>query len=450
MTDAVVTDTVVTGAADRLTKVLKLSDDGYILLGEGQVIVEMNDEAGRMFGVACSELVGKPLEDAAVKSKAWDRLCSACREGSRNDLYLSLANGRRVLASLRRKPHAQTIELIKLCDLEIFDYRRQIALGQESETGSGHMSNNRTRPDFEVQRTLAPELHKVLSRGERAIQQGARILITGASGVGKSEIARYLHSGVARASDPFVSVNCAIASPADLASVLFGDEANKDGAIFRAAGGTLFLDEVAEIPPSVQARLVGYFEDSILTAPNKHASIATGPRVITATNRDLQQLVREGKFRPDLYYRIAVVGLAIPALREMPALIAHLTDRFLLTLNQRRKTPVVLPERFREVLDDYSFPGNIRELLNIVQRAAIFMEDAADMEELVCELLTSGQILPEADLPEPTTLDLKTEVRRFERALIDKAIRMHGSKRKAAAALGVDIGTVSRKTTDGP
>ena len=436
--------------SERLSTVLRLSDDGYILLGDGGVVVDMNDEAGRMFGIEPKDLVDKAIDTVRIEGGAWRTLTEACTEGKRADLSLNLLGGRRVLASLRRKPHADAIELIKLCDLEVFDYRRGIAQGVKPESLPGFMANNRTRPDFEVQRTLSPELHRVLSRGERAMQQGARILITGESGVGKSEIARFLHNTVARVSDPFVSINCAVTSNASLSSVLFGEASNRDGAIYRAAGGTLFLDEIAEVPLDVQARLVGFLEDSILDATSKHASIATGPRLITATNRDLQQLVKEGRFRPDLYYRIAVVGLAIPPLRQMPSLIRHLTDRFLLTLNRRRKTPIDLPDRFRELLDDHGFPGNIRELLNIVQKAAIFIEDARDMEELMAELLTSGQILLETELPEPATFDLKTEVKRFERALIDKAIRIHGSKRKAAKALGVDIGTVVRKTTASP
>ncbi len=208
-------------------------------------------------------------------------------------------------------------------------------------------------------------------------------------------------------------------------------------------GGTLFLDDVADLLP-VQARLLGFLEDG---AASRGIGPRRGPplRLIAATNADLQALVREGRFRSDLYYRLAVIALAVPPLRQMPDLIGHLTDRFLQTINQRRLTPVILPRRLRDLLDDYAFPGNIRELLNIVQRAAMaFMEDATDMEELFAELLTPVSDTP--DLAGVASLDLRTEVRRFERALIDKAIRIYGSKRKAAKVLGVDIGTIVRKT----
>ncbi|MCP4385799.1 MAG: AAA domain-containing protein [Hyphomicrobiales bacterium] len=432
--------------SERLSTVLRLSDDGYILLGDGGIVVDANEEASRGFGVEPKDLTGRALDTIPIEGVAWKSLVEACAKGGRTDLYLNLPAGRRVLASLRRTPHADAIELIKLCDLEIFDYRRGIAQGGKPENALGFMASNRTRPDFEVQRTLSPELHRTLSRGERAMQRGAPILVSGESGVGKSEVARFLHNSVARASDPFVSINCAVAANLNLASLLFGEDSNSDGAIYRAAGGTLFLDEIAEVPLDVQARLVGFLEDSILDAASKRASIASGTRLITATNRNLQELVKESRFRPDLYYRIAVVGLAVPPLRQTPRLIRHLTDRFLLTLNRRRRTPIEVPDRFREALDDYSFPGNIRELLNIVQKAAILIEDAQDMEELMSDLITAGQILPEPGFAEPATFDLKTEVKRFERALIDKAIRVHGSKRKAAKALGVDIGTVVRKT----
>ena len=141
----------------------------------------------------------------------------------------------------------------------------------------------------------------------------------------------------------------------------------------------------------------------------------------------------------------------MPPLRDLTPLIGHLIDRFSQTINQRRQTPMIIPQRVREILCDYSFPGNIRELLNIVQRIAIFLDDAADLEEILTDLLIPIDV-PETDRGSEdittATLDLRSEVKRFERALIDKAIRIHGSKRKAAKALGVDIGTVVRKTAD--
>lgn len=417
---------------------LTLSDDGHILLAPDSSVTALDDEAARLLGIdgACGAFAG-----ITTDLLGWDDVVQAVADGRRSDIYLRGPTGRRLLASLRRAPGASHVGLVELRDLDQFDYRRDRALGVQGDQPAFTTVDNRTRPDFATQRRLSPALNRVLSRGERAIRQGARILITGESGVGKSEIARYLHGFVADTRDAFVTVNCATDSAAGLDAALFAD----DGLIARAMGGTLFLDEVAEIPLSVQARLLGYLEDGV--APGGIGP-RRGPafRLIAATNADLQALVREGRFRSDLYYRIAVIGLAVPPLRQMPDLIGHLTDRFLQTINQRRVTPVILPRRLRDLLDDYAFPGNIRELLNIVQRAAIFMEDATDLEDLFAELLAPVSDAP--DLAGVASLDLRSEVRRFERALIDKAIRLHGSKRKAAKLLGVDIGTIVRKTAE--
>ncbi|MBK6468015.1 MAG: sigma 54-interacting transcriptional regulator [Rhodobacter sp.] len=168
---------------------------------------------------------------------------------------------------------------------------------------------NRTRPDFATQRRLSPALNRLLSRAGRAIRQGARILITGESGVGKSEIARFLHAVVADARDPFVIVNCATDSATDLDAALFAP----DGLIEQAMGGTLFLDEVAEIPLSVQARLLGFLEDGVArnTGPRRDPPL----RLIAATNAELQALVREGRFPLGsiLSHRSDRAGRAAPA-----------------------------------------------------------------------------------------------------------------------------------------
>jgi transcriptional regulator with PAS, ATPase and Fis domain len=135
----------------------------------------------------------------------------------------------------------------------------------------------------------------------------------------------------------------------------------------------------------------------------------------------------------------------------MPPLVGHLIDRFLQNINQRRTQPLIFPDRLRQILADYSFPGNIRESLNIVQRVSVFLEAGENVDTILTDLLVPIDVPGsegQDDLRFGATLDLKSEVRKFERALIDKAIRIHGSKRKAAIALGTTIGTVVRKTTE--
>ena len=407
---------------------LSLSDDGHVVVDARGKVVALDAQAAAMLGLDAEAAPGRDAAALGDRAEGWSILAEALREGRPADATLRLG-GRRVLAALRGP--AGGPRLLELRDLDALDWRRG--------AGSRALATARTRPDFEAQRRLSPELHRVLARGERAMEAGARVLIAGESGTGKSEIARFLHGRVADGHDPFVVVNAALGG-ALVAERLFGAHGHA-GAIAEAAGGTLFLDDLAELPAEAQARLVGYLEDG--EGRGGTVPAPTGLRVIAATNADLRRAVAEGRFRADLYWRLAVVTLRVPPLREMPGLVGHLTDRFLATLNQRRAAPVILPARLRELLDDHAFPGNVRELLNVVQRAAILMEDAADLEELMAELIVPA-MGPEGE--RPPTMDLRTEVRRFERALIDRAVQAHGSKRKAAKALGVDIGTIVRKT----
>ena len=420
------------------------SDDGFIVLDRQGSILEISSQAASILGHEREVVLGQSI---SVLPSLTD-VVGAETSMKRQDAILSFPNGRRALVSIRRSDASEGIRLIQLCDLDTFEYRRSKASGNMGRAGVNSAARHRTRPDFKAQRRLSPELNKVLSRGERAIQQGARILITGETGVGKTEIARHLHSSVTNADDPFVVVNCAISDPAEIVAQLFGDDDGSLGYFEQAAGGTLFLDEIAELPMSAQIRLLGYLENN--ETGTSHRKINENARVnlISATNLDLRKLSSEGKFRSDLYYRLAIMDLKVPPLRQMPALIDHLSHRFMGTLNQRRTSSMILSKRLRGALQDYSFPGNIRELLNLIQKAAILMEDAEDMDELISELIEPVSIEAGIENFAIGSSDLRAEVKRFEREIIDRAIKLHGSKRKAAIALGVDIGTISRKTSN--
>jgi transcriptional regulator with PAS, ATPase and Fis domain len=440
---------------------LEMFDDGLLLLSDQGLVQKISSEASRQLGVKAQAATDRPLGELLVKLHGWDDLLRAVATGQKTDCLLSRPDGRQILATTRAVSELHQdagVRLIVLRDLHGLDYRRDRAAGKINSQSALLVAEHRTRPDFAEQRRLSQDLHRVLSRGERAIVQGARILIMGESGVGKSEIARFLHSTVADADAPFVIANCAAASDQQFARMMFGDDRNGDnprdpGLIEQSEGGTLFMDEVGEIPLAAQGLLLRFLEDNSVSTQGSNQSRAMKVRVVAATNRDLRQLVREGRFRSDLYYRLAVVPLRVPPLRDMPALIDHLTTRFVNTINQRRHTPLLVPRRLREILADYSFPGNIRELLNIVQKLAIFLEDAEDLAEMMEDLLVpidihgaEGSMANER--PVTSAFDLRSEVRRYERSLIDQAIRVHGSKRKAASALGVDIGTIVRKTAE--
>ena len=448
-------------------------DDGVVLIGQSGKIVGANNEACGLIGQDFASIQNRTLADLEDLHPGLLPLANAISRGVNAEFVVRTAGGKTLFAVVRRarrnapeRPPSRTaLMIVTLRDLEVFEYRRRKALGNTVKPAFRTLADNKARPDFATQRLIAPQLEKALGRGERAILQGARILITGESGSGKTEIARYFHTFVSDTEDPFQVVNCASIPDSLFESEMFGYEkgaftgalsSGRAGLIEQAEGGTLFLDEIGEVPLSVQAKLLGFLEDGVVRriGGGKHRS--SHVRVIAATNRDLRQMVREGRFRADLYYRLAVVHLAVPPLRAIPELTAHLIDRFVETLNLRRAQKFSIPGWVRRRLIDYRWPGNVRELLNVVQQLSIFHDENADLDGMLSELLQpiSTSQEPQAGEFGPSPLpwsegevDLREAVRRFERRIIDRAIEVHGSKRAAARALGVDIGTIVRKTT---
>ncbi len=286
------------------------------------------------------------------------------------------------------------------------------------------------------------------------------VLITGESGTGKEVIARAIHELSPRAGSPFLGVNCAALSESLLESELFGHEKGAfSGAtssakgLFRAAdGGTLFLDEIGEISSEMQVKLLRAIQENEFERVGGVKTIRVNVRLITATNRDLAKQVELGHFREDLYYRLNVVPLHLPPLRErmddFEDILNHLLNRFAVRLNQtpRRCTSEAVTQ-----LKRHGWPGNIRELENIVERTLLFSDQAEiGIEDLA---LTAAAIVMNSDAPSASIDaddDLKTRVRkitrRVEHDMIEKALdETSGNVTQAAKKLGISRKSLQMK-----
>lgn len=314
---------------------------------------------------------------------------------------------------------------------------------------------------------LSPLLSHIADTGVRAFRRNARLLLLGEPGVGKTAIARHIHRAAGWSNRPFIHVNCGSIPDSLFESEMFGYERGaftgalhngKKGYIESAAGGTLFLDEIGEIPLHVQAKLLKFLEDSTIHPVGSPLGRTVNVQVITATNKDLRSLVERGEFRADLYYRLSVLPIEIPPLRahleDVPMLMLNLLDK----INQDREPPLILSNSCKDKLMQYSYPGNIRELVNIFERLAVLADDVAQEQHLPPELLTQiaktqaiehQTILPQLTCPNMLELSLKSHVQQFERDLILKAIAQQGSKIKAAQSLGIDVATLTRKLQRG-
>nr|WP_235376422.1 sigma 54-interacting transcriptional regulator [Pseudomonas nitroreducens] len=305
---------------------------------------------------------------------------------------------------------------------------------------------------------MSPLLSSIADMGVRAFRRRARLLLLGEPGVGKTAIARHIHRAAGWGDRPFIDVNCASIPETLFESEMFGYErgaftgalqSGKRGYIESASGGTLFLDEIGEIPLQVQAKLLKFLEDGTIQPVGSPLSKQVQVQVIAATNKDLRAQVAAGEFRADLYYRLAVLPVEIPPLRAHRDDLPVLMDILLARINRDRQPPLRLSSACRERLLGYDYPGNIRELVNIFERLAVLADDVADELHLPPELLGAPPAGSPVALDEPAaTIDdqpLKAQVQRYERQVILRAVRLCGSKRKAAIHLGIDVGTLIRK-----
>lgn len=302
----------------------------------------------------------------------------------------------------------------------------------------------------------SPQMKRLRERINFAAANGdVRVLILGESGTGKEAVAMQIHNRSPRRDEPFFSFNCACVAPNLLESRFFGHEKGaftgadrlEPGLFELADGGTLFLDEIAELPMEAQGLLLRVLEGGRFMRLGGKEEIETDVRLVTATNRDLPALVREGKFREDLFMRLNVIQLRTPALRERPEDIGTIADNW--WFNRFRKH---LAEVQKAALSAYSYPGNVRELINVLERACVFRESdfsrvLAEHREMNAGLFTGRAGVPpvRADAATSTSGDLPDEldeaIRRHVRLIYEKYAR---NVSKAAAALKITRTTLRK------
>ncbi|HEY3174296.1 MAG TPA: sigma-54 dependent transcriptional regulator [Candidatus Polarisedimenticolia bacterium] len=295
----------------------------------------------------------------------------------------------------------------------------------------------------------SPALREIVSTAQRAAESRSTVLILGESGTGKEVLARSIHRWSDRRAGPFIAVNCVALSEDLLESELFGHEKGaftgatqrKLGKFEIATGGTLFLDEIAELKPDLQAKLLRVLQEHRFERVGGTRSIDVDIRVIAATNRDLARAMEEGLFREDLYFRLNVITLTMPPLRERKEDIPLLQDYFLREFAAETKRPVGrVSEQVTRLLMRYEWPGNIRELENTIERAVVLGQD----DEIVPDDLPA-HILDYRAREADDDGSFHAQVRQLKADLIREALRKAGGHhRRAAVSLGLNPTYLSR------
>jgi transcriptional regulator with PAS, ATPase and Fis domain len=294
-------------------------------------------------------------------------------------------------------------------------------------------------------------MRRVLALAERAAATDSTVLITGESGTGKERIARLLHDHSRRSKKSFVGVNCGALPETLLESELFGHKkgaftgatADKQGLFEAASGGTLFLDEVGEMPLSMQVKLLRALQEHSVRPLGSTRDVPVDVRVVAATNRDLEAFVDAGGFRKDLFYRLRVIPLELPPLRERRDDVLPLARQFIAkTCKQNSCGPCALSSDVLDALHAYAWPGNVRELENAIERAVVLAEGQPKIE--------LGDLPPEIRAPaaaksaaaETESLTLAEAERRHILATLE---RFDGNRAATARVLGIGENTLWRK-----
>jgi NtrC-family two-component system response regulator AlgB len=291
-------------------------------------------------------------------------------------------------------------------------------------------------------------MRDALDTARRAAESDVTVLLLGESGTGKNVLARAIHAWSARRATPFVTVSCTTLAEHLLESELFGHAKgaftgawkDKPGRLEAAAGGTIFLDEIGELAPELQAKLLRFLEERAFERVGDTRTREVDARIIAATNRDLEAEVRAGRFRPDLFYRLAVVTVRVPPLRERREDLPALVDHLLAALAARHRRPRARIEpAAREAIAAYAWPGNARELANALERALVLARGDA----IGTESLPDAVLAPPRESRPPADGALSLE--EVERRHIQQVIASSPTLEDAAARLGIDPTTLWRK-----
>ena len=296
------------------------------------------------------------------------------------------------------------------------------------------------------------EMEHVLELAQRAAEVDATVLILGETGVGKEVIAREIHKKSPRSNGPFIKVNCAAIPENLLESELFGydrgaftgaSNKGKPGMFELANSGTILLDEIGELPLALQVKLLRVLQEKEVARIGGTRSQDLDVRIIAATNQNLERQIKKGLFREDLFYRLNVIPIVIPPLRHRPEDISLLVKHYLDMFNKRYKKDRKLSTEALEVLKHYSWPGNIRELKNLIERLVIMINEDTITPNHLREL--QDDRTSEMNFLHDAQPKLEEAVFSVEKQLIIRALKDYGSTRKAAKVLGVSQSTVVRK-----
>ncbi|MFP6851116.1 MAG: sigma 54-interacting transcriptional regulator [Pseudomonas sp.] len=433
--------------------------DGLYITDASGITLKVNRAYERLTGLRSEDVVGQHMQ-ALVEQGVISQSVSlrVLKEGKALSMMQSVSQGKRLLVS--GTPICAADGSVRYVLSTVRDMTELLRIKHErdelqylkqlrSSTAQLHAGQ---RDDLLDASPVAnhPVSARVFAQARQVAASDVKVLLQGETGVGKTLIAQYIHKTSPRAAQPFLALNCGALPENLIEAELFGYVAGaftgagskgKRGLLELAHQGTVFLDEIGDLPLVLQVKLLKVIEESRFIPVGGLEVKEVDVRIITATHHDLRRMVSEGRFRADLYYRLNVVPIHIPALRERPEEVQPLLDFYLAEFNQRYQRELEWGLEALDVLTEYAWPGNIRELINLVERLVVTCSGATvglfDLPEDMRNSRAEGD--GESQLP------LRKQVENLERRLIRKALLRHKTTREAAKVLGVSQATLVQK-----
>ena len=445
-----------------LQAIIDSSSDGLFVCDGDANVIRVNPASERIHKRPASEMVGRNMREL-IPEGFIDRSAAleACMQKETVSLLQNMPNNRKLI-SIGTPVFDQAGELIRVVvserDItEIDTLQRELENQEAIKDQYRHQMLEMQQTELEQRKIIArsPNMIKALRQAMRVATADSSVLILGESGVGKGVIADMIHHNSRRADRPLIKINCGAIPESLVEAELFGYEkgaftgaspGGKPGQFELANEGILFLDEVAELPLSAQVKLLRFLEDGGITRLGATEERKVDVRVLAATHRDLDDMVEKGTFRLDLYYRLNVIPIHVPALRErkdcLVPLIRHYVDHFSLLNKESRR----LSRAAIDALCNYSFPGNVRELMNICERLVVMSEtEVIDLVDLPVQVAGSVKTRLPEEMDWPETVTLQEALETVERNLLTKARERFRSQSRIAEVLGVNQSTIARK-----
>ena len=444
-----------------LDAIIDSSSDGLFVCDAQANVIRVNPASERIHRIKAEEVIGRNMVDL-IREGFIDR--SAALEAIQAQKTVSLLQhkGGRKLISTGTPVFDAEGRVIRVVvserDItEIDQLQRRLEEQEALKDGFRNQLTEMQQVDLAARRIIArsPRMLKTLQQALKVSAAESSVLIAGESGVGKGLIANLIHKNSGRSDKPLIKINCGAIPETLIESELFGygkgaftgaRALGKPGYLELADGGTLFLDEIAELPPPSQVKLLRFLEDGQITRLGETEGRKVDARILAATHRDLDRMVARGTFRQDLYYRLNVIPLRVPPVRERTECILPLIRHYIDHFAARNKTRKRLTRAASDLLLAYPFPGNVRELMNICERAVVLSEsEVIDVPDLPADMVGSTQAGDMAWSHWPPQMSLEQILLSTERAHLLQTLQRHPTQCAMADALGISQPTVARR-----